>query len=168
MGGADIDPQTLVVAAAPPPEVDPEADGALLLTMQSALPPPPLLLTMQQAIAPPPLQLTMAQALSATPAPAPDERFYDPRVYVDQITDILTDRRVESSKVAQAEKVESAPSAGADRTLVASAGSTTSEAPIPALEIVPVEAELLGDGDYIPLTPAIGSASCRERVCQYV
>src|SRR3546814_11353045 len=81
------------------------------------------------------------------------ERFYDPRVYVDQITDILTDRRVESSKVAQAEKVESAPSAGADRTLVASAGSTTSEAPIPALEIVPVEAELLGDGDYIPLTP---------------
>src|SRR3546814_20286195 len=95
----------------------------------------------------------MAQALPATPAPAPDERFYDPRVYVDQITDILTDRRVESSKVAQAEKVESAPSAGADRTLVASAGSTTSEAPIPALEIVPVEAELLGDGDYIPLTP---------------
>src|SRR3546814_16049638 len=96
------------------------------------------------------------------------ERFYDPRVYVDQITDILTDRRVESSKVAQAEKVESAPSAGADRTLVASAGSTTSEAPIPALEIVPVEAELLGDGDYIPLTPVpseIGRASCRERVC---
>src|SRR3546814_10751627 len=92
----------------PPPEVDPEADGALLLTMQSALPPPPLLLTMQQAIAPPPLQLTMAQALSATPAPAPDERFYDPRVYVDQLTDILTDRRVESSKVAPAEQVASA------------------------------------------------------------
>src|SRR3546814_20374521 len=102
MGGADIDPQTLVVAAAPPPEVDPEADGALLLTMQSALPPPPLLLTKQQAIAPPPLQLTMAPALSATPATAPDERLSAPTVYVDTTTAILPERRVESSKYAKA------------------------------------------------------------------
>src|SRR3546814_16640163 len=107
---------------------------------------------MQQAIAPPPLQLTMAQALSATPAPAPDERFYDPRVYVDQITDILTDRRVESSKVAQAETVASAPSASPDRTFVASAGSTTSEAPIPSLAIAPVESALPGDVDYFSVT----------------
>ncbi len=76
LGGADIDPQTLVIAA-PPPNVDPEADGTLLLTMQSALPPPPLLLTMAQAL----------------PAAAPKERYYDPRVYVDQIADVLRERR---------------------------------------------------------------------------
>ena len=76
LGGANVDPQTLVIAA-PPPNVDPEADGTLLLTLQSALPPPPLLLTMAQAL----------------PAAAPKERYYDPRVYVDQIADVLRERR---------------------------------------------------------------------------